>query len=482
MRARLLAALPLLAACATAPVAPLRCPTPPPPLAAPVEPAGEPIAPLLARLPRGVAFAARVDVHALFETRPLRIAAPLLVWSREYALVRRACTEQPWETVRAVEFVAGDSHAAGALLGPVADADHRCAPEVLAVPTVAPFRVLQPDGSHALVIGNHEGLRARLAAARRGEDTASADEAFRAMPDGLPAPLFSLYARGSSLRAALQSIEDAARSSLAERGDGAAAWPDLATNEYRTEILGVRLEAALRASGDVVLRYTVLFPSAVTAQRYRDAALDDARTRLPAWIAGHIARQMRDNPDGPRAAEEVARELASFAEESVPAQLDDRAVVYTLTSAASSAMVVGALAAIAIPTFTEYVKRSKTAEAVGNVTTIAHALATHLNELPRPRRRIAAIAPTPAAPPDATRYVADRAPWETPAWRALGFFLDTTHYYRYRVDIDARCYAVRAEGDLDGDGTLAQFTQRVCPDAEGLFTLDGEVQRVNELE
>ena len=147
----------------------------------------------------------------------------------------------------------------------------------------------------------------------------------------------------------------------------------------------------------------------------------------------------------------------------------------------STAITLGVLSAVAIPAFTRYVKRSKTAEATSNVTRIATALAEQLNATPAARRRLAAIPATPAAAPSELKYPANPAQWATPAWRRVGFTIEAAHYYQYRVDVDGRCYVVAASGDLDGDGTRSNFSRRVCPGADGRYAA-GEITSVNELE
>ena len=165
-------------------------------------------------------------------------------------------------------------------------------------------------------------------------------------------------------------------------------------------------------------------------------------------------------------------------------EVRDLARGMTLIEVMIVVVIVGILAAVAIPAFTRYVKRSKTAEAVGNVTMISAALVTELNGLTPARRRAARLTPAPATPsaaPGAQKYTADASRWATPAWQRVGFSIDAAHYYQYRVDVDGRCYVVVAEGDLDGDGTRSTFASRVCPGADGAYTV-GALQITNELE
>jgi len=247
----------------------------------------------------------------------------------------------------------------------------------------------------------------------------------------------------------------------------------------------VRIEVGLLASGELDLRLAMLFPAADDARRYSDASSGDMRTRLPAYAAELLLREMRDNPNAPRAAQGFTAELSAWLTEVSP--LQQRGPVVELAfgaGGAGSVTVAGVLTAVAIPAFTRYVKRSKTAEAVSNVRTIAGLLETALPAMPPARRRTARLAALPAMPPgapSASKYSADESRWTASPWRRLGFSIASAHYYQYRVEVDGRCYVAVAEGDLDGDGTRSSFSQRVCPGAGGTYTVS-DLRILNELE
>lgn len=108
----------------------------------------------------------------------------------------------------------------------------------------------------------------------------------------------------------------------------------------------------------------------------------------------------------------------------------------------------GMCSAMAIPALIKYIRHSKTSEAFDNVDLLYDAVvASHARSgrLPDP------LGPTPASPG------MNRQTWPSDAphgWGALGFGPTDPLYYSYEVWVapDRRSFAVRARGDLDGDG------------------------------
>ena len=488
MRAALLA-LPLVCACAAAP-APARCPAPPAThavAARAAEPApGPAVTELLARLPDGSDVLARVDLQRAMETRLGRILAPLGVWSQGYARTRLHCGERPWEQLRAVEAVYRSEAFAAALLGPVADEGNACAPAAMEVRTVDELRAREAGGGTSLVLGQGP-IRDAMVAARGGEDTARDDEAFQGLPPGMPDALATILVRGRAWRQFVATMNQAAEEVRREQAAEGTPLPELAfASDAALEALrGARVELGLSPTGDLDVRMSMLFRSPEAARRYVEASDGDMRERLPAFAAELVTREMRGNPDARRAADGFRTELGAWLAELSP--LAQRGPVVEVTFApgsGSSVAVLGVLSAVAIPAFTRYVKRSKTAEAMHNVSIISGALITELNGLAPARRRAARLTPAPATPsaaPGTQKYAADVSRWAAPAWQRIGFSIDADHYYQYRVDVDGRCYVVVAEGDLDGDGTRSNFSRRVCPGPDGTYAA-GEVTITNELE
>ncbi len=479
----------MLAACAST-QGPARCPSTAPvaaassvATAAPPAAQGAPVSELLSRVPRGAEVVVRVDVQRFFGTRLGRMVSPFMVWSREYARYREACTERPWEELQAVEGVYREGATAAALLGPVAEETHRCAATVLGAPDVNAFRARQTGGTVALVLGE-DAARPPLMAARLGDGNAAEDEAFSRLPPGMASPIAVVLVRGRSYRDAMDYLETL--QDEVGRGEGGAARPalprlELASRQVLQSMLGGRIELGQSPSGDLDMRLSMLFSTPEDAQRYVSTSRDDMRTRLPEYVTRIITQEMRENPDAPRAAQAFTTEMSSWLTEMTPMEVHGPVVEMSFGGAGSTAVTLGVLSAVAIPAFTRYVKRSKTAEATANITMISTALAQQLNESPAARRRLVAIAATPAAAPSASKYPANPSAWATPAWRRVGFSIDVAHYYQYRVDVDGRCYVVAASGDLDGDGARSTFSRRVCPGADGRYAA-GEIVIENELE
>ena len=73
---------------------------------------------------------------------------------------------------------------------------------------------------------------------------------------------------------------------------------------------------------------------------------------------------------------------------------------------------------------------------------------------------------TPGSNPGSARFSANLATWNTqPTWAAIGFSLDSAHYYAYAspalttVTADGVAYTAYAIGDLDGDDANCTYTR-----------------------
>ena len=116
-------------------------------------------------------------------------------------------------------------------------------------------------------------------------------------------------------------------------------------------------------------------------------------------------------------------------------------------------------AAVAIPAFTRYVKRSKTSEATGNITKVYQGQLTYYQAaLERGTATYVNATVLPTAAPTAAKYTANVSQWAADAnWTAIGFSLDSAHYYQYNSPGGTAAFTSRAQGDLDGDGILGTF-------------------------
>jgi len=121
---------------------------------------------------------------------------------------------------------------------------------------------------------------------------------------------------------------------------------------------------------------------------------------------------------------------------------------------------VGVLSATAIPAFLGYTLRAKTAEAAANLRQLSTASTARCQQ----GQASSSAGPLPAMP-GADKQLADFS--ADPGFAALGFDPMAPVYYRYTVLPQADgTTAIRAEGDLDGDGVLSLFEVTCAPSCE----------------
>ena len=142
---------------------------------------------------------------------------------------------------------------------------------------------------------------------------------------------------------------------------------------------------------------------------------------------------------------------------------------FTLVELMIVVVILGILAAVAIPAFTRYVKRSKTSEAAGNIAKIYQGELTYYQgALERGFSSfVNANTLTPGADPGSAKFAANIALWNSStAWTAIGFSLDSAHYYAYAcpgstaVTADGTAFTAYAIGDLDGDNTNSTYERQ----------------------
>ncbi|MFO0607689.1 MAG: prepilin-type N-terminal cleavage/methylation domain-containing protein [Polyangiales bacterium] len=141
---------------------------------------------------------------------------------------------------------------------------------------------------------------------------------------------------------------------------------------------------------------------------------------------------------------------------------------FTLVELMIVVVILGILAAVAIPAFTRYVKRSKTSEAAGNIAKIYQGELTYYQGALERGYSSFVNEPTltPGSNPGSAKFPASIAAWNTDTdWTAIGFSLDSAHYYAYAspgtttATNGANAFTSYAVGDLDGDDTNATYAR-----------------------
>jgi len=149
---------------------------------------------------------------------------------------------------------------------------------------------------------------------------------------------------------------------------------------------------------------------------------------------------------------------------------------FTLVELMIVVAIIGVLAAVAIPAFSRYVKKSRTSEAFGHlnkmwVGSASYFAADHVGSNGETLRKQFPVATTfPESPTDCCHSPGNQCPGDDPdystdaTWLALNFAISDPHYYTpYYMgggfDRGANFIAT-AYGDLDCDTTYATFQRR----------------------
>ena len=126
--------------------------------------------------------------------------------------------------------------------------------------------------------------------------------------------------------------------------------------------------------------------------------------------------------------------------------------------------VVGVIAAVAIPAYLDYIKRSKSSPAEVELNVIGHDLKRTFNETSAYPIGDAALLPAgPCCGQHANRCAIDPAAFANdPVWKQIDFVPDdpTQYQFRYHSD-DGKTATVEAIGDIDCDGKPAVYTLHV---------------------
>jgi type IV pilus assembly protein PilA len=155
---------------------------------------------------------------------------------------------------------------------------------------------------------------------------------------------------------------------------------------------------------------------------------------------------------------------------------------FTLIELMIVVAIIGILAAVAIPAFMKYIRRSKTAEATMNIRKLFDSSVAYFEEEHATRSGVIVPKqfPAPTTITPATSCCSGTAGkcsplnsnWATNnTWHALNFSVDDPHYYQYvyaSAGTDtASQFTARAHGDLNCDGILSTFERIGSVDPTG---------------
>lgn len=169
---------------------------------------------------------------------------------------------------------------------------------------------------------------------------------------------------------------------------------------------------------------------------------------------------------------------------------------FTLIELMIVVAIIGVLAAIALPAFSTYMRRSKTSEAVNNLKALFMTTASYYIVERTGQGITAGVGGEACLVPDSTSGntpgVNKTVFTPTSSFDVLGFMSPDPVYYRYAISgSDADCgntandttiYTLSAVGNLDGDGTSSTFELAIGASQDNQLYRAPGFFVVNELE
>jgi hypothetical protein len=134
----------------------------------------------------------------------------------------------------------------------------------------------------------------------------------------------------------------------------------------------------------------------------------------------------------------------------------------------------GVLAAVGVPAFFKFLRRTKTGEATTNVRHIFDGAVSYWIENGRfpESAPLTPVGRTACLGGEGVMMAPDTADWAHPTWVSLNFAIDTPHDYQYEFAVQGGQFTARVLGDLDCDGVRSTFEWVGSVDPSGKF-VDG---------
>ncbi len=303
-----------------------------------------------------------------------------------------------------------------------------------------------------IIVGNEAGVRAMVAVAQKKAPALAHDSRLAGLLDADPASTLLIAAD-------INAIPDPELKPFVTLYGISAATAGYSPNKVFAAVTGdPALLPTARDAANGLIKLMV-----TNAKEARDTAVKGDNTFLGAtsiisyYNAVKFAPQLMPQLHGNRLSIEYA----------LPSSSSGSAAGSTLLMGTA---VVGVLAAVAIPAFMKYVRRSKSVEATMNVRKLFdsevayyethHALSPSAGEW-TPSVGCCQGAGQKCAP--------NKENFSAPGFTALDFSIDDPFYYQYRITTTKTGFTVEARGDLDCDGIYSLFRR------EGTITADGSI-------
>ena len=158
---------------------------------------------------------------------------------------------------------------------------------------------------------------------------------------------------------------------------------------------------------------------------------------------------------------------------------------FTLIELMIVVAIIGILAAVAIPAFMKYIRRSKTTEASMNIrkmydSTVSYYAAEHADSIGNilekqfPNPQSATPAANTCCDAVGNKCSPDPTLWQSGTWQALNFSVDDPHYYWYQTAAGTAGsgaaagdnYQLQAQGNLNCDAIYSLYQRTATVDSQ----------------